>query len=347
MNSKHVLYAVVALALVTTRAAIAQENDTVAVKVAVNRSLTLLQAGNRASIEKSGCVTCHHEQLPALTFALARRRGFVVDEALTRARVQATLARWTPQREHLFQASTGAVNGQVMSTGYALLGLAADEVPANATTDAMVHYIAARQMNDGRFRAPTGGGDGRPPLEYSDVTATALSIRVLQLYPQPGLKEEAARIIRRARDWLSSAVPQATEESTFQLQGMAWAGAEERDIAGRVSALVAEQRADGGWAQLPTLSSDAYATGQALVALHQAGKLSTTSAVYRKGLAFLLKTQFDDGSWLVTSRGRGTTRFFESGFPHGSNQFISAAGTAWATSALLLSLDVTLVPRPQ
>jgi hypothetical protein len=345
MNSKHVLYAVVALAALSTGASIAQENDTVAVKAAVNRSLALLQASNRASLEKSGCVTCHHEQLPALTFALARRRGFVVDDALTRARVQATLARWTPQREHLFQASTGAVNGQVMSTGYALLGLAADEVLPNAITDAMVHYIVARQMSDGRFRAPTGGGGGRPPLEYSDVTATALSVRILELYARPGLREEAARIIRQARDWLRSIVPHATEESTFQLQGLAWSGADQRDIARRVSALVAEQRADGGWAQLSTLSSDAYATGQALVALHQAGRLSTTSAVYRKGLAFLLNTQFDDGSWHVTSRGRGTTRYYQSGFPHGGDQFISAAGSAWATSALLLSLDE--LPRPR
>jgi squalene cyclase len=168
----------------------------------------------------------------------------------------------------------------------------------------------------------------------------------LQLYALPGLKEEVATITRRARDWLSSMIPRATEESSFQLQGLAWAGAEARDIAGRASALVAEQRVDGGWAQLSTLSSDAYATGQALVALHQAGGLATTSAVYQRGMAFLLKTQFEDGSWLVTSRGRGTTRYFESGFPHGPNQFISAAGTAWATSALLLSLGPAPVPRP-
>jgi hypothetical protein len=108
---------------------------------------------------------------------------------------------------------------------------------------------------------------------------------------------------------------------------------------------MAEQRSDGGWAQLPTLTSDAYATGQALVALNQVGSISTTSTAYRNGIKFLLKTQFDDGSWLVVSRARGTQPYLESAFPHGTNQFISAAGTAWATSALLLSLDVVTVKK--
>jgi hypothetical protein len=56
-------------------------------------------------------------------------------------------------------------------------------------------------------------------------------------------------------------------------------------------------------------------------------------------VAFLLDTQRADGSWLVISRSRGTQPYFESGFPHGTNQFISAAGTAWATSALVLALE--------
>jgi hypothetical protein len=41
------------------------------------------------------------------------------------------------------------------------------------------------------------------------------------------------------------------------------------------AALVAEQRADGGWSQLRSLTSDAYATGQALVALAESGILAT------------------------------------------------------------------------
>ena len=274
-----------------------------------------------------------------MSVALARARGFKVDEEAARQRVQATLARFAPAREDLFQnpLGIGIVGGGALGAGYALLGLAAADVPPNATTDAMVHFVIARQLADGRFHSPD---PGRMPLEGSDVTATALGIRSLQQYAPGGLKDEVAKRIHRARNWLLSIQPRGTEEKSYQLQGLDWTGADKGEIARRVAALMAEQRSDGGWAQLPTLSSDAYATGQALVALNQVGSISTTSVAYRNAIKFLLKTQFDDGSWLVVSRARGTQPYLESGFPHGTNQFISAAGTAWATSALLLSLDV-------
>ena len=66
-----------------------------------------------------------------------------------------------------------------------------------------------------------------------------------------------------------------TDERAFQLLGLVWAGlVRGTSASGQGSrALLAEQRPDGGWAQLPTLTSDAYATGQALVALLEAGAL--------------------------------------------------------------------------
>jgi hypothetical protein len=261
-----------------------------------------------------------------------------LDEEATRERIRATLARFAPDREDMFQnpLGIGLIGGGALGAGYALLGLDASDVPPNATTDAMVHFILARQLPDGRFHSPD---PARLPLEGSDVTATALGVRALQTYAPGGLKDEVARTIHWARNWLLSVQPRGTEEKSYQLLGLGWTGADKGEIAKRASALVAEQRSDGGWAQLPALSSDAYATGQALVALHQAGNVPTSSIAYRNGITFLLKTQFQDGSWLVVSRARGTQPYFESGFPHGTNQFISAAGTAWATSALLLSLE--------
>jgi N-acyl-D-amino-acid deacylase len=105
--------------------------------------------------------------------------------------------------------------------------------------------------------------------------------------------------------------------------------------------LLAEQRPDGGWAQLATLETDAYATGQALVALQTAGH-AVTSSEYQRGVAFLMRTQFPDGSWLVRSRTFAVQPPRDSGFPHGKHQWISAAGTSWATMALSLALE----PQP-
>jgi hypothetical protein len=96
--------------------------------------------------------------------------------------------------------------------------------------------------------------------------------------------------------------------------------------------IVAEQRTDGGWSQLPTLASDAYATGQALVALCEAGLVGSTA--YKRGVKFLLKTQLEDGSWYVKSRAIPFQPYFESGFPHGQDQWVSMAASNWATMAL-------------
>jgi glycogen debranching enzyme len=100
---------------------------------------------------------------------------------------------------------------------------------------------------------------------------------------------------------------------------------------------LADQRADGGWAQLPTLSSDAYATGQALVALRESGAISASDAAYKRGSQFLVNTQFADGSWYVKTRALPFQPYFEAGFPFGRDQFISAAATNWAAQALALS----------
>ena len=51
-------------------------------------------------------------------------------------------------------------------------------------------------------------------------------------------------------------------------------------------------------------------------------------------MQFLLNTQFADGSWFVKTRAIPLQPPLEIGFPHGRDQWISAAGTNWATMAL-------------
>jgi hypothetical protein len=90
---------------------------------------------------------------------------------------------------------------------------------------------------------------------------------------------------------------------------------------------------------LPGLESDAWATGHTLTALHEVGGLPAADAAYQRGVEFLLRTQFEDGSWLVKSRTWPFQPHFDSGFPHGKDQWISAGGTAWAVIALLNAIQ--------
>jgi hypothetical protein len=52
------------------------------------------------------------------------------------------------------------------------------------------------------------------------------------------------------------------------------------------------------------------------------------------GVSRILRTQAADGSWHVRTRAIWLQPYFESGFPYGRDQFISMAGTAWASMAL-------------
>ena len=141
---------------------------------------------------------------------------------------------------------------------------------------------------------------------------------------------------------MEAAAPVNSQDRAFHLMGLAWSGAKSSAIAASAKTLAALQRADGGWSQLPTMGSDAYATGQALYALNVAGKMAATDPMYAKGVKYLLTTQADDGSWHVKSRSIWVQPYFESGFPYGHDQWISAAGTGWA----VIALSMTVEPLP-
>ena len=60
--------------------------------------------------------------------------------------------------------------------------------------------------------------------------------------------------------------------------------------------------------------------------------------MYRRGLEYLIKHQMQDGSWHVESRSKPFQLYFETGYPHGKDQFISTTAACWATLALLHAL---------
>jgi hypothetical protein len=212
------------------------------------------------------------------------------------------------------------------------MALAAEKYPPDETTDAVVRFIAAKQLQNGRWRPDMF----RPPLEYSDFSATALCLHALKIYGVGRPRANYPKRVESARQWLASAQPRFNEERIFQLLGLMWAGASREELERPAAALLSEQREDGGWSQLRSLDSDAYATGQALFALHGAG-LPVSDIRYQRGVKFLLETQCEDGSWWVRSRSFPIQPYFDSGFPHGKDQFISAAGTSWAAMALALT----------
>ena len=132
--------------------------------------------------------------------------------------------------------------------------------------------------------------------------------------------------------------------------GLAWAGAPALQRRALADAFFTHQNADGGWGSLDGRASEAYSTGEALFALRAAGGVPTADAPWQRGIRFLVNTQAADGTWHVPSRLHDPVRisppYFESGYPYGHDQFISAAGAAWALMALSQALpEVTLPAR--
>jgi hypothetical protein len=115
--------------------------------------------------------------------------------------------------------------------------------------------------------------------------------------------------------------------------GLVWTDAPRARVDDAVREVREKQEANGGWSQFGRTAPDAYATGLSLYALYVAGVPATDEA-YRRGVAFLLGTQYQDGTWLVRTHSFPLQRYFESGFPYGRHQWISTAGTSWASLAI-------------
>jgi hypothetical protein len=319
---------------VTVIPATASKPAAASVRQSVERSLDLLLKASGEFFRQSGCISCHHQSLNQMAVALARNRGFIVNEDAARYQNKATLSVFSPHRESLLQA-VPTVPATPFVSAHALIGLAAEGQPPSDLTDAMVHELAARQRDDGSWYFE----GGRPPLDQGAITSTALSLRSLQLYTLPGRKQEVEQRIAKARAWLAGAQAATTQEKTMRLLGLAWSKADGSVITEAARDLLSLQRESGGWAQLPGLQPDAYATGQTLVALYEANALKPSASAYQRGVTFLLGTQKLDGSWHVKSRAVGFQPYFESGYPHGPDQWISAAGGAYATMALVLTAE--------
>jgi ankyrin repeat protein len=298
-------------------------------QAAIAKSIALLQQSGTEFFKESGCVACHHQNFTAMAVGAARRKGIRVDEAAAAEHLKVVKAQWTGAQEFLLQRLDPP--GAADTLDYSLFGLAAVEYPADAMTDAMVANVAQEQQPNGSWSV---GGVARSPLEEGMFARTAMAIRMLQHYGPPGLQAEFDKRLAKARDFLLEAQPRTTDDWAMQLLGLKWSGASAEKTSAAAQGLLHLQRKDGGWAGNPNLESDAYATGEALCALHESGTLKAGDARYQHSAAFLLRTQQADGSWHVKSRAVKFQPYFQSGFPYDHDQWISASGTAMAAMAL-------------
>ena len=287
-------------------------------RMAAQRAILLIEKSAAVYTEQRDCFSCHHQALTVMALSHAKLADLPVRDDTISTQAKFTLEYFGDRKDRLPKGE--GVPGGSYSAGYALAGLAVANESANEISKALVQYLLKKQNKDGSWRI----GTHRPPLEDSHFTATALGIK--------GTPEGTHT--QRASNWLQQAKAKSTEDHTFKVLGLHWAKANQKKTAA-AKALLKLQREDGGWGQLPNMNSDAYSTGQALAALKQSSLLKAGSPQYKRGVEWLLKNQKADGSWQVKTRSKPIQKYFESGFPHGKDQFISISATCWAVMALL------------
>jgi squalene cyclase len=292
-----------------------------------------LEEAASTHIEMKTCFGCHNQGPPLDALRLA--------ESIKKSPAAGF---WTAQRDHMtdfvstnrkrFQEGQGT-GGGVDTAGTLLLALEAAQHKPDENTRAVVEYLLKVQPKNDFWKCSSN----RPPTEASSFTTTYLALRALKRWPTQDQRERAETRSSAARRWLLKTPPQDTEDAVFRLKALrVLQDKDDREVleAG-VKKLIQAQRADGGWGQKPEMASDAYATGTVLVELLEAG-VPKNSWVIRRGVQYLLAHQLSDGSWKVISRSKPFQPYYESGFPHEKNQFISASASGWATVALLMAL---------
>jgi ankyrin repeat protein len=301
-------------------------------RISVERAVNLLLPTAPVGYQKRGCISCHSQALVAMAAAEARKKGIAINEEMAQTNLKQIETSHKIVGELAMQGDQPG--GNIIAIGYVMMALAAEEHPLDIMTAQLIHAAAALQLADGSW---TPNGVSRPPMEDTLVTATAMGARSLTLYPVADREHQVQEKVRRAQHWLLAVDARSAEDRAMKLMGLVWTKAPRSQVETAVRQVLSQQKPGGGWAQRDGMEPDAYATGISLYALHTAGVLSANGA-YLKGVQFLQQKQYQDGSWLVKTRSYPTQPYFESGYPFGRHQFISAGAASWSALAIAYTL---------
>jgi Squalene-hopene cyclase C-terminal domain/Prenyltransferase and squalene oxidase repeat len=292
------------------------------VRESVEKGVAFLEKDGVAWTEKKKCASCHHIPMMIWSQQEARRRGIKINEnALEKATNFALQAQYTnPQNGKPLQ--------EVSTPSPELVHLALALAAAPAPTDAVARklaevkaYLLKKQEANGSWMI-TRADKIVAPIEDTDDVMTMLAVLALSSRDAGAEPLAVAQSRDKALAWLKDSAPGDNLHALALRIVIQQRFGKADQVPHLAKQLLSEQRADGGWGQVKERSSDATATGQALYALAAAG-IDTKHDAVQRGLAFLVRTQRDDGSWLVSSR-----------IPKNKETLPSYFGSGWAVIGL-------------
>lgn len=304
---------------------------------AVERALSFLQKDAAKWQKERECSTCHHGTMTVWALCEAKSAGYAFA-----AETLADMATWTKERllERIDKPRDPRPGWSMVSTPAIYLALLAQAVPKQEAISAdelkrIAGHLLRHQESDGSWSWSSAPAQNRPPPVFeSDEVVTLMAYLALapQVPADPREKSAARDSLEKAAAWLGKTRPSdSTQAAALRLLVKVRAGESAQTLQPEIDRFLGQQNRDGGWGQLKDFPSDAYATGQALYVLNMVG-VKTDRAEVRRGVAFLVASQKEDGSWPMTSRAHPGAR------PATNRVPITYFGSAWATLGLLRSV---------
>ena len=303
---------------------------------AAERGLAFLVEDATKWRKERKCATCHHGTMTVWALSEARTQGYAVA-----AETLADLSQWTKERLKDIDKPRDTRPGWSMVSTPALylatmsLAIPRQEAVSAHELEQIAGHLLRHQEEDGSWAWSSAPPKNRPPPVFeSDEVATLLAFMALgpQVPADPKEKSAARESREKAAAWLAKNKPNdTTQAAALRLLLKVRAGEPAPTLQPEIDAFLRRQNKDGGWGQLADLPSDAYATGQALYVLNLAGVKKDREEV-RRGVAFLVASQKEDGSWPMTPRAHPDAT------PSNNPVPITYFGSAWATLGLMRSL---------
>ena len=297
---------------------------------AIERGLTFLEQDALKWRKERQCATCHHGTMTVWALNEAKAQGYPVD-----AQALADMIQWTKDR---FGPRPSGPTGPVASVPLIYLGVMSQNLPVLSRDEInrIALHLAQRQADDGAWDSPPPK-NGPPPTWESRETMALLALLAWESYvPADAQEAAAARASRdKAEAWLSKTQSSDTTQAiSLRLLRDARRRISANQLQPAIDRLLKQQNTDGGWSQAKDLSSDAYATGQALYALSFADVKKDRPEIQR-AICFLTASQREDGSWPMISRGHPGVEPYTNPVP------ITYFGSAWATLGLARSVPAS------
>ena len=197
-----------------------------------------------------------------------KKQGYAVDE-----KVLAEMTSWVVGKDYLAQlfVKRPAQEEIVFNEAPLLLALGIEAGDTKATQDGLKKMLASVLNDQGKDGSWKRVNESRPILSSPD-TLTTLALLALSAPNAPDMGKEGKTAQERGLQWLQTAKPD-DELQPAALRLILWRrlgrpGSEWEPLAQQIRSV---QNEDGGWGQIKKAKSDAYATGQALYALAEAG----------------------------------------------------------------------------